>query len=127
MPRLPGMQGVWGSGRREVSPLSSPGFMPDLFCLAQMPEPVRLKGPCPMSTQSLFSEDPRIELHITLDWSKERITFDWRPYQTDKKLAHGAVWVANGLLRWRITGEGEADNFDCLVEPTAIEMAIHHV
>lgn len=80
-----------------------------------------------MSTQSLFSEDPRIELHITLDWSKERITFDWRPYQTDKKLAHGAVWVANGLLRWRITGEGEADNFDCLIEPTAIEMAIHHV
>ena len=80
-----------------------------------------------MSTPSLFPEDSRIELHITLDWSKERITFDWRPHQTDKKLAHGAVWVANGLLRWRITGEGEAENFDCLIEPTAIEMAIDHV
>jgi len=80
-----------------------------------------------MSTQSLLPEDPRIELQITLDWSKGRITFDWRPYQTEKKVAHGAVWVANGLLRWRITGEGEADNFDCLIEATAIEMAIQYV
>jgi SNF2 family DNA or RNA helicase len=80
-----------------------------------------------MSTLPLFPEGPRIELHITLDWSKQRITFDWRPYQTDKKLAHGAVWVTNGLLRWRITGEGGTDSFDCLIEPDAIEMAIHHV
>ena len=80
-----------------------------------------------MSTPSLFPEDPSIELHITLDWSKGRITFDWKSNQVDKKLAHGAVWVANGLLRWRITGAGQADNFDCLIEPTAIETAIHYV
>jgi hypothetical protein len=80
-----------------------------------------------MSTQPLFPEDPRIELHVTLDWSKQRITFDWKPYQTDKKLAHGAVWVADRMLRWRITGEGKADNFDSLVTPRAIEMALERV
>jgi hypothetical protein len=80
-----------------------------------------------MTTQPLFTEGPRIELHVTLDWSKQRITFDWKPYQTDKKLAHGAVWVADGMLRWRITGEGEADNFDSLVTPSAIELALEHV
>ena len=80
-----------------------------------------------MTTETLFPEGPRIELQVTLDWSKQRITFDWKPYQTDKKMAHGAVWVADGMLRWRITGEGEADNFDSLVTPSAIEMALEHV
>lgn len=80
-----------------------------------------------MRTKPLFPEGSRIELHITLDWSKGRITFDWKPYQTERKLAHGAVSVSNGMLRWRITGEGEADNFDCLPSPTAIEMAVEHV
>jgi hypothetical protein len=45
-----------------------------------------------MSTPSLFPDDPRIELQVTLDFAKQRITFDWRPYHSDKKLAHGAVW-----------------------------------
>jgi hypothetical protein len=30
-----------------------------------------------MSTLPLFPEERRIELHVTLDWSKQRITFDW--------------------------------------------------
>ena len=80
-----------------------------------------------MSTPSLFPEDRRIELHVTLDWCKQRITFDWRPYHTDKKLAHGAVWVADEMLRWRITGDGEPDNFDCLIEPLRIEVALRYV
>lgn len=80
-----------------------------------------------MSTPSLFPEEPRIELHVTLDWSKQRITFDWRPYHTDKKLGHGAVWVSDDVLRWRITGAGEPHNFTCPIEPLAIETAIRYV
>jgi superfamily II DNA or RNA helicase len=80
-----------------------------------------------MSTPSLFQDDPRIELNITLDWSKEQITFDWLLHHTDKKLAHGAVWVADSVLRWRITGDGEPDNFDCLIEPLPIEVAVRYV
>jgi superfamily II DNA or RNA helicase len=80
-----------------------------------------------MSTPSLFQDDPRIELNITLDWSKEQITFDWLSHHTDKKLAHGAVWVADSVLRWRITGDGEPDNFDCLIEPLPIEVAVRYV
>jgi SNF2 family DNA or RNA helicase len=80
-----------------------------------------------MSTPSLFPEERRIELHVTLDWSKQRITFDWVRYDTDKKLAHGAVWVAGEMLRWRITGDGEPDNFDCLIEPLPIEVAVRNV
>jgi SNF2 family DNA or RNA helicase len=87
----------------------------------------QLEKPGNMSTPSLFQDDPRIELHVTLDWSKERITFDWLPYHADKKLAHGAVWVTDGVLRWRITGDGEPDNFDSLIEPLAIEAAIRYV
>src|ERR1700731_2633212 len=80
-----------------------------------------------MSTLPLFPEERRIELHVTFDWSKQRITFDWLRYQTDKKLAHGAVWVASEMLRWRITGDGEPDNFDCLIEPLPIEVAVRRV
>jgi SNF2 family DNA or RNA helicase len=80
-----------------------------------------------MSTPSLFPEEHRIELHVTLDWSKQRITFDWLRYDTDEKLAHGAVWVAGQMLRWRITGDGEPDNFDCLIEPLPIEVALRSV
>jgi SNF2 family DNA or RNA helicase len=80
-----------------------------------------------MSTPSLFPEDPRIELRVTLDWSKGQITFDWLPYETSKKLAHGAVWVAGGILRWRITSDGDPDNFDCLIEPLPIEAAVRYV
>jgi len=32
----------------------------------------------------LFPEERRIELHVTLDWSKQRTTFDWFLYHTDK-------------------------------------------
>jgi hypothetical protein len=80
-----------------------------------------------MSTLPLFPEERRIELHVTLDWSKQRITFDWLRYHTDKKLAHGAVWVAGEMLHWRITGDGEPDNFDCLIEPLPIEVAVRYV
>ena len=80
-----------------------------------------------MSTPSLFPDDPRIELQVTLDFAKQRITFDWRPYRSDKKLAHGAVWVANGLLRWRITSEGAVDDFDCLVDLNGIDQALERV
>ena len=80
-----------------------------------------------MSTPSLFPEDRRIELHVTLDWCKQRIVFDWRPYHTDKKLAHGAVWVADEILQWRITGDGEPDNFDCPIDPLSIEVALRFV
>ena len=80
-----------------------------------------------MITPSLFPEDSRIGLHVTLDWSKERITFDWLPHHGDKKLAHGAVWVTGELLRWRITGDGEPDNFECLIEPLPIEVALRYV
>jgi SNF2 family DNA or RNA helicase len=80
-----------------------------------------------MSTPSLFPEERRVELHVTLDWSKQRITFDWLRYDTDNKLAHGAVWVAGEMLRWRITGDGEPDNFECLIEPLPIEVAVRYV
>src|SRR5260221_6891199 len=80
-----------------------------------------------MSTLPLFPEERRIELHVTFDWSKQRITFDWLRYRTDKKLAHGAVWVAGEMLHWRITGDGEPDNFDCLIEPLPVEVAVRYV
>jgi hypothetical protein len=80
-----------------------------------------------MSTPSLFPEERRIELHVTLDWSKQRITFDWLRYHSDKKLAHGAVWVAGEMFRWRITGDGEPDNFDSLIEPLPVEVAVRYV
>lgn len=80
-----------------------------------------------MSTLPLFPEDPSIELHVTLDWSKQQITFDWRQTGVDKKLAHGAVWVAGNLLQWRITSEREVDEFFSLVELGAIEDAMRRV
>ena len=80
-----------------------------------------------MRTPSLFPEDPRIELRVTLDWSKGQITFDWLPSQAERKLAHGAVWVTGSILRWRITSEGEPEQFDCLIEPLPIEAAIRYV
>ena len=49
-----------------------------------------------MSTPSLFPEDPRIELHITLDRSREQITFDGRPKQTGKNWRTGPCgWVTD--------------------------------
>jgi SNF2 family DNA or RNA helicase len=80
-----------------------------------------------MITPSLFPEDAKVELHVTLDWSKQRITFDWLPQHSGKKLAHGAVWVTGDLLRWRITGEGDPHNFDCLIEPFAIGEAVQYI
>jgi superfamily II DNA or RNA helicase len=80
-----------------------------------------------MSTPSLFPDEPRIELYVMLDWSKQRITFDWRPYRTDRKLGHGAVWVADDILRWRITGVSEPQDFTCPIEPLAIETTIRYV
>jgi SNF2 family DNA or RNA helicase len=77
-----------------------------------------------MKTPSLFPEEVRLDLHITLDWSKQRITFDWLPHDAGKKLAHGAVWVSGGFLQWRVTGEGEPDNFDCAVDLFEIEDAV---
>ena len=104
-------KGVWG-GRGEGANNekcwnfdSNSCLHGNTFCLAQTSGPSGYETRH-MSTPSLFPEDPSIELHITLDWSKERITFDWKSHQVDKKLAHGAVWVANGLLGWRITGVG---------------------
>jgi hypothetical protein len=81
-----------------------------------------------MSTPSLFPEDPRITLQVTLDFPKQRITFDWMPYQSDQKLAHAAVWVGgDGVLRWRITSEGTVDDFDCLVDLNGIHQALEHI
>jgi SNF2 family DNA or RNA helicase len=80
-----------------------------------------------VSTPFLFPEDPKIELQVTLDWSKQQITFDWRQTGADKKLGHGAVWVTGDLLRWRITGEGETDDFSSPVTPIAIEYAIKEI
>src|SRR5258707_14111480 len=80
-----------------------------------------------MSTLPLFPEERRIELHVTFDWSKQRITFDWLRYHTDKELAHGAVWVAGEILRWPITGDGEPDNFACLIEPLRVRVAVRYV
>lgn len=78
-------------------------------------------------TLPLFPDGSRIELRVTLDWSKQQITFDWKLNQTEQKLAHGAVRFADGLLRWRITKEGEVDNFHCLLSRTAIESAVEHI
>lgn len=80
-----------------------------------------------MSTPSLFPEDPRIELYVTLDWSKQQITFDWRQTGTDKKLAHGAVWVTGDLLRWRISGEGKTDDLCTPIMLIAIEYVIKDI
>jgi SNF2 family DNA or RNA helicase len=80
-----------------------------------------------MTTLPLFPDAPRIELHITLDWSKQQITFDWKLYRTEKKLAHGAVRLVDQSLQWRITWEGKVDSFVCLVEPTEIEVAVEHL
>ena len=74
-----------------------------------------------MSTFSLFPDDPRIELQVTLDWSKQQITFDWRQIDLEKKLGHGAVWVTGDLLRWRITGGGETDDYCSPIDPVAVE------
>ena len=74
-----------------------------------------------MSTFSLFPEDPRIELQVTLDWSKQQITFDWKQLDLGKKMGHGAVWVTDDLLRWRITGNGEADDYCSPIDPVAVE------
>src|SRR5258708_5821202 len=74
-----------------------------------------------MSTFSLFPEDPRIELQVTLDWPKQQITFDWKQIELDKKLGHGAVWVTGDLLRWRITGGGETDDYCSPIDPVAVE------
>jgi len=74
-----------------------------------------------MSTLSLFPEDPRIELQVTLDWSKQQITFDWKQTDPDKKLGHGAVWVTGDLLRWRMTGGGETDDYCSSIDPIAVE------
>jgi hypothetical protein len=89
--------------------------------------PVSLKSSGRMSTPLLFPEERRVELHVTLDWSKQRITFDWLRYGTDEKLAHGAVWVAGEMLRWRITGDGEPENFECLIEPLPVDVAVRRV
>jgi SNF2 family DNA or RNA helicase len=88
---------------------------------------LQLGKACSMNTLPLFPEETRIELHITLDWSKQRITFDWLPHSGGKKLAHGAVWLNGEFLRWRITGEGEPDDFDCAIEPFEIEEAVRSV
>lgn len=74
-----------------------------------------------MSTLSLFPEDPRIELQVMLDWSKQQITFDWKQIDLDKKLGHGAVWVTGDLLRWRITGGGETDDYCSPIDPVAVQ------
>src|SRR5258707_4478910 len=74
-----------------------------------------------MSTFSLFPEDPRIELQVTLDWPKQQITFDWKQIELDKKLGHGAVWVTGDLLRWRITGGGETDDYCSPIDSVAVE------
>ena len=80
-----------------------------------------------MSTFLLFPEDPRIELQVTLDWSKQQITFDWKQIDLDKKLGHGAVWVTGELLRWRITGGGETDDYCSPIEPVAIQYNLKYL
>ncbi|HYZ71780.1 MAG TPA: hypothetical protein VE641_01800, partial [Chthoniobacterales bacterium] len=80
-----------------------------------------------MSTFSLFPDDPRIELQVTLDWSKQQITFDWRQIDLDKKLGHGAVWVTGDLLRWRITGGGETDDYCSPIDPVAVEYNLKYL
>ena len=80
-----------------------------------------------MSTFSLFPEDPRIELQVTLDWSKQQITFDWKQIDLDKKLGHGAVWVTDDLLRWRITGGGETDDYCSPIDPVAVEYNLKYL
>lgn len=80
-----------------------------------------------MSTFSLFPEDPRIELQVTLDWSKQQITFDWKQNDLDKKLGHGAVWVTGDLLRWRITGGGETDDYCSPIDPVAVEYNLKYL
>jgi SNF2 family DNA or RNA helicase len=80
-----------------------------------------------MSTFSLFPEDPRIELQVTLDWSKQQITFDWKQIDLDKKLGHGAVWVTGDLLRWRITGGGETDDYCSPIDPVAVEYNLKYL
>jgi hypothetical protein len=80
-----------------------------------------------MRTLPLFPEGARIELHVTLEWSKKQIAFDWKLYQTERKLAHGTVRYADRSLQWRITADGEVDNFFSLLEPTTIEVAVDHV
>jgi hypothetical protein len=56
-----------------------------------------------------------------------RTAFDWMAHRRDKKLAHGAVWIAERLLRWRITGNGGIDGFDCLIEPAAVDLAVQRI
>jgi superfamily II DNA or RNA helicase len=80
-----------------------------------------------MSTFSLFPEDPRIELQVTLDWSKQQITFDWKQIDLDKKLGHGAVWVTGDLLRWRITGGRETDDYCSPIDPVAVEYNLKYL
>src|SRR5258708_23653177 len=80
-----------------------------------------------MSTFSLFPEDPRIELQVTLDWPKQQITFDWKQIELDKKLGHGAVWVTGDLLRWRITGGGETDDYCSPIDPVAVEYNLKYL
>jgi SNF2 family DNA or RNA helicase len=80
-----------------------------------------------MRTLPLFPDESRIELHVTFDLSKQQITFDWKRYQTEQKLAHGAVRYADRLLQWRITSDGEVENFDSLLSTTAIKMAVDRV
>ncbi|HEX6563286.1 MAG TPA: hypothetical protein VF020_03325 [Chthoniobacterales bacterium] len=80
-----------------------------------------------MSTFSLFPEDPRIELQVTLDWSKQQITFDWKQIDLDKKLGHGAISVTGDLLRWRITGGGETDDYCSSIDPVAVEYNLKYL
>jgi len=80
-----------------------------------------------MSTFSLFPEDPIIQLQVTLDWPKQQITFDWKQIELDKKLGHGAVWVTGDLLRWRITGGGETDDYCSPIDPVAVEYNLKYL
>ena len=80
-----------------------------------------------MSTFLLFPEDPRIELQVTLDWSKQQITFDWKQIDPDKKLGHCAIWVTGDLLRWRITGGGETDDHCSSIDPVAVEYNLKYL
>src|SRR5258708_8811767 len=80
-----------------------------------------------MSTFSVFLEDPRIELQVTLDWPKQEITFDWKQIELDKKLGQAAVWVTGDLLRWRMTGGGETDDYCSPIEPVAVEYNLKYL
>jgi SNF2 family DNA or RNA helicase len=80
-----------------------------------------------MTTASLFPEDPRVELQVTLDWSKQQITFDWKQTGLNKKLGHAAVWVTGDLLRWRITGGGETDDYCSPIDPVAVEYNLKYL